>query len=195
MRRGPEGYGTSPTPNATTSMQNKNQIHWPRPETTRIIGSDRTGGGREAGDAKVPRPADPPPDRKNPPHSISQQLRGISQGTNPDLIMKKWANRPANRPDRLPFLTLGKMKAPPGPVRSEQGWAKPADTRYQSSLRGLRLRLRFCSRGLEVADSTLPPSSDGETPQKQIDTVELKLTRLTLVVSASAAAASDMVVG
>ena len=155
------------------------------------FGPDRAGpGGGEAGDAKVPRPADRPPDRKNPPHSISQQMRGISQGTNPDLIMKKWANRPANRPDRLPFRPLERMEAPPGPVRSGQGWAKPADTS-----RGSLPPIRFCSRGLEVADSTFPPSSDGKTPQRQIDTVELKLTRLTLVVSASAAAASDMVVG
>lgn len=71
VRRGdPKGYGTSPTPNATTTNQNENKIHWPRPQTTRIIGPDRSDRRGEAGDAKVPRPADRPPDRKNPPHSF-----------------------------------------------------------------------------------------------------------------------------
>lgn len=101
------------------------------PEQLVRIGPDR--GGKPAMQRFHGLPTDRPTAKIRHIQFLNKSRELISQGTNAVLIMKKWANRPANRPDRLPCSTLGKYEstAGTGPVRTRLGKA----SRYQSSLR------------------------------------------------------------
>ena len=116
-----EGYGTLQTPNTKHNHAWKKINNNFFSETAKALdiwsGPDRTGGRRYRGFHGWP---DRPQKIRHISLPPAQCFQGV--GTNPDLLGRKWANRPRQpAPARLPFPTLGKHGSTAARGRSGPG--------------------------------------------------------------------------